>query len=136
LLEAALDDDHRQLQAGAHMRQEAGTLQAGRGHATDRIGTALDLVQQVAQAMAARIDMGVCIGQEHLLGGGVLQAVHQRALAGVGLVHGHQAPGPARLQRIKYLGRVVGGTIVHADHPRRRVLQQAGQRRSRHGASL
>ena len=76
------------------MRQEAGTLQAGRGYATDRIGTALDLVQQVAQAMAARIDVGVGVGQEHLLGGGVPQAMHQRAaLAGVGLVHGHEAPG-------------------------------------------
>jgi len=112
------------------MRQEAGTLQAGRGHATDRIGTALDLVQQVAQAMAARIDMGVGVGQEHLLGGGVLQAMHQRAaLARVGLMHRHQAPGPVRLQRIEHLRGVVGGTIVHADHPRHvGVLQQAGQR--------
>jgi hypothetical protein len=111
------------------MRQEAGTLQAGRGYATDRIGTALDLVQQVAQAMAARIDMGVGVGQEHLLGGGVPQAMHQRAaLAGVGLVRPRGA-GPARLQRIKYLGGVVGGTVVHADHPCHvGVLQQAGQR--------
>ncbi|KAG0955721.1 hypothetical protein G6F31_012810 [Rhizopus arrhizus] len=69
LLEAALDHDHRQFQAGTHMRQEAGALQAGRGHAADRIGATLDFVQQVSQAMPARIDMGVGVGQEHLCHG-------------------------------------------------------------------
>ncbi|KAG0774472.1 hypothetical protein G6F22_014030 [Rhizopus arrhizus] len=87
LLVAALDHDHRQFQAGTHMRQEAGALQAGRGHAADRIGARLEFVQQVSQAMPARIDMGVGVGQEHLFGRGVLQAVHQcPAFAGVGLI--------------------------------------------------
>ncbi|KAG1458281.1 hypothetical protein G6F57_014722 [Rhizopus arrhizus] len=127
LLEAALDHDHRQFQAGTHMRQEAGALQAGRGHAADRIGATLDFVQQVSQAMPARIDMGVGVGQEHLFGRGVLQAVHQcPAFAGVGLVHRHQSPWPACLQGIEHRSGVIGGAIIHADHPGQvGVLQQA-----------